>query len=164
MELLLTAHLSYNATFSLSQRWPLNTGLNVSIIMIKHPIITPSFIISSDFWQQLRYWWYKLRMNSLVIQSSWVHCIFLLGFMLGQSLVPCVILCRILFVLSPIDWVCDRCVTSKWAIVQLYHGKNKLHSMKWWWRSLCIIPKTFNWIFIVLAHWNNSPWVDMSLH
>jgi uncharacterized protein YggT (Ycf19 family) len=20
------------------------------------------------------------------------------------------------------------------------------------------------WIFIVLAHWNNSPWVDMSLH
>jgi len=23
---------------------------------------------------------------------------------------------------------------------------------------------TLSWIFIVLAHWNNSPWVDMSLH
>ena len=23
---------------------------------------------------------------------------------------------------------------------------------------------TLSWIFIVLAHWNNDPWVDMSLH
>jgi hypothetical protein len=23
---------------------------------------------------------------------------------------------------------------------------------------------TLSWIFIVLAHWNNSPWIDMLLH
>ena len=23
---------------------------------------------------------------------------------------------------------------------------------------------TLSWIFIVLAHWNNSPWTDMSIH
>ena len=31
MEPLLRGHLSYKATFSLSQRWPLNTGLTVQL-------------------------------------------------------------------------------------------------------------------------------------
>ena len=44
--------------------------------------------------------------------------------------------------------------TAKWAMFQLYLGENKIHSMKGWWCLLCTRP----------AHWNNSPWVDMSLH
>jgi hypothetical protein len=51
------------------------------------------------------------------------------------------------------------CWVSKWllfnsAIFHVYHGE------------LCTRPTSnmLSWIFIVLAHWNNSPWVDMSLH
>ena len=49
---------------------------------------------------------------------------------------------------------------------QLYLGENKLHSVKWWWLPLCTLYLTnvLNWIFIELAHWNNSPKVDMSLY
>ena len=36
-------------------------------------------------------------------------------------------------------------------------GENKLYWRRWWRRLLC-------WIFIVLAHWNNSLHVDMLLH
>ena len=39
------------------------------------------------------------------------------------------------------------------AILQLYHDENKL-----------IVNETMMMIFIVLAHWNNSPRVDMSGH
>ena len=35
-------------------------------------------------------------------------------------------------------------------------------SMRWWWCPLC--TNTLRWIFMVLAHWNNSLLVDMSLH
>jgi hypothetical protein len=31
-------------------------------------------------------------------------------------------------------------------------------------RSLCTKTNTLSWIFTVLAHWNNSPRIDMSLH
>jgi hypothetical protein len=31
--------------------------------------------------------------------------------------------------------------------------------MRWWWGRLCT-----RWIFIVLTHWNNSPWIDTSPH
>jgi hypothetical protein len=50
----------------------------------------------------------------------------------------------------------------KWAIFQPYHGENKLHLMR---RCLlCTRPTHLVKIFIVLAHWNNSLWVDMSFH
>ena len=42
------------------------------------------------------------------------------------------------------------------AIFQLYHGENKLIFNE--------MAMRLSWIFIVLAHWNNSLWVDMSLH
>ena len=29
---------------------------------------------------------------------------------------------------------------------------------------LLYLANTLSWIFIVQSHWNNSPWVDMSLH
>ena len=57
-------------------------------------------------------------------------------------------------------------LNTKWEICQPYHGENKLHLMKWWWyRSpLCSRPTHWVVLFIVLAHWNNSPREDMSLH
>ena len=36
-----------------------------------------------------------------------------------------------------------------------FQDENKFISMRWWW-----LP---SWIFTVLAHRNNRPWVDMSL-
>jgi hypothetical protein len=60
------------------------------------------------------------------------------------------------------DWLL---LNTKWAIFQLCHGKNKLHSMKWRCYLLCTRPTGLvGFFFIVLAQWNNSPWVDMSLH
>jgi hypothetical protein len=52
------------------------------------------------------------------------------------------------------------------AIVQLYHDENKLivNEMRMSSRSTLFYTNTPSWICIVLAHWNNSPRVDMSLH
>ena len=52
------------------------------------------------------------------------------------------------------------------AIFQLlvYHGENKLIFNEMMTRSILYLTNTLSWIFIVLAHWNNSPGVDMSLH
>ena len=36
--------------------------------------------------------------------------------------------------------------------------------MRWWWSPLCTRPTPLVWFFIVLAHWNNSTLIDMSLH
>jgi hypothetical protein len=36
-------------------------------------------------------------------------------------------------------------------------------SMRWWWVSLCTRPTRWIGFLLVLAHWNNSPRVDMSL-
>jgi hypothetical protein len=52
-------------------------------------------------------------------------------------------------------------LNTKWAICQQYHGENKVHSMIWWCSRYIKMP---NLILIVLVHWNNSLWVDMSLH
>ena len=52
---------------------------------------------------------------------------------------------------------------TKLAIFQLYHGKYKIHSMRWWCK-LCTRPAHLVGSFIVLAHWNNRSRVDMSFH
>ena len=49
------------------------------------------------------------------------------------------------------------------AIFQLYYGENKLIFNEMMMRSALFQTNTLSWIFIVLAHWNNSPWSDMSL-
>jgi hypothetical protein len=36
--------------------------------------------------------------------------------------------------------------------------------MRWWWGPICTRPTRLVGFFIVLAHWNNSPSIDMSLH
>jgi hypothetical protein len=50
------------------------------------------------------------------------------------------------------------------AIFQLYHGENKLIFNEMMMRSALFLTNKLSWIVIVLAHWNNSPGVDMSLH
>ena len=50
------------------------------------------------------------------------------------------------------------------AIFQLYHDENKLIFNEMMMRSSLFYTYTLSWIFIVLAHWNNSLRVDMSLH
>jgi hypothetical protein len=49
----------------------------------------------------------------------------------------------------------------KWAIFQLYHYKNKLHSMRWRWCPFCI------WTFIVLdilLHLTHYPHFETTCH
>ena len=50
------------------------------------------------------------------------------------------------------------------AIFQLNDGENKLIFNEMMMRSILYYTNTLSWIFIVLAHWINSPQVDMSLH
>ena len=47
------------------------------------------------------------------------------------------------------------------AIFQHYHSENILLFLWRWWCPFCT---RLSWLFIVLAHWNNSPRIDMSLH
>ena len=63
------------------------------------------------------------------------------------------------------EWVII--VLCQESIFQLYYGKNKWHfdeMMMMMKMSALYKTNTLSWIIIVLAHWNNSPLVDMSLH
>ena len=50
------------------------------------------------------------------------------------------------------------------VIFQLYHGENKLIFNEMMMRFTLYYTNTLIWIFIVLAHWNNSPRVDVLPH
>ena len=50
------------------------------------------------------------------------------------------------------------------AIFQLYYGEKKLIINEMMMRSALFLTNTLSWILLVLAHWNNSPRVEMSLH
>jgi hypothetical protein len=62
------------------------------------------------------------------------------------------------------EWVSDCCLTLKSAIFQPYHDKNKLHFNIMIMKSALYETNTLNFFFIVLAHWNNSSHVDMSIN
>jgi hypothetical protein len=56
---------------------------------------------------------------------------------------------------------------------QKVSAKSNLSAISWWeqvtfdemMNDVCFVPDhTLNWIFIVLAHWNKTPWIYMSLH
>jgi hypothetical protein len=51
---------------------------------------------------------------------------------------------------------------AKSAILKLYHGENKLIFNEMKMRPAVYYNNTLSWIFIVLAHWNNSLWIDIS--
>jgi hypothetical protein len=44
---------------------------------------------------------------------------------------------------------------------ELFHGENKLIFNEMM-RFALFYTNMLSWIFIVLAHWNNNPWIDMS--
>ena len=50
------------------------------------------------------------------------------------------------------------------AIFKLLYGENKLIFKELMTKSVLYKTNTLSGILIELAHWNNSPWVDMSLH
>jgi len=52
---------------------------------------------------------------------------------------------------------------AKTAIFQLYHGENKLHHIMMMMSTL-YKTSTLKLDVLVLAHWNNNPPVDISLH
>jgi len=58
--------------------------------------------------------------------------------------------------------------TSEWLLFKInflvYHGEIKLDLDEMMMMSALFQTNTLSWIFIVLAHWNNSPEVDISLH
>ena len=49
-------------------------------------------------------------------------------------------------------------------IFQLFHGENKLIFNEMRMRDALYSTNMLSWIFIVLAHWNNSALIDMSPH
>ena len=60
----------------------------------------------------------------------------------------------------------DCCLTpiQQFFSCIVYHGENKLIFNEMMMRSALFLTNMLSWIFIVLAHWNNSPRIDMSLH
>ena len=59
------------------------------------------------------------------------------------------------------EWLLCNAIS---AIFRLYHGENKLIFNEMMIRSTLYWTNTVCWIFIVLAHWNNSPRIDMLHH
>ena len=69
------------------------------------------------------------------------------------------------FCLTPNKWVSEWLLFSaNAAIFQLYHGENRLIFNGMMHRFALYKTNTLSCIFIVLTHWNNSPWIDMSPH
>ena len=63
------------------------------------------------------------------------------------------------------EWVIEGLLfNANSAIFQLYHGENMLIFNEMMMRSALLKMNTLSSIFIVLAHWNNSSRIDMSLH
>ena len=75
-----------------------------------------------------------------------------------------VTLSRPVYINIYIEWVSDCCLASTQQFFQLYHGENKLIFNEMMMRSALFQTNTLSCIFIVLAHWNNTPRIDMSPH
>ena len=58
-------------------------------------------------------------------------------------------------------WVCNCCWMPSEQFFKYIMGRIGCISMRWWY--LFCSRLILSWIFIVLAHWNNNPWVDMKL-
>ena len=71
-------------------------------------------------------------------------------------------------------WKIYKLIMIEWLVInanlkkfQLYHGENKLYCNfnEMMMRSVNYETNMLSWIFfMVLAHWNNSPRIDMSPH
>ena len=58
----------------------------------------------------------------------------------------------------------DCCWAPTQQFVRYIMVRTSLCSMRWWWGLFCTRTKCLVGFFIVLAHWNNSPQIDMSRH
>jgi hypothetical protein len=72
------------------------------------------------------------------------------------------------FLLTWFQYICEWLLfNAKWAVFQLhfvYHVKNKiLFLARTCWYLFCTKPTLLSWLFIMLAHWNNSPQVEILL-
>jgi hypothetical protein len=70
-----------------------------------------------------------------------------IGVCFARRFIFCVVLCSSLFVLFSFG----HCIVYS----------SFMYSMRWW-CSLCTRSPKLNWVFIMLADWNNSPQLDMS--
>ena len=62
-----------------------------------------------------------------------------------------------------LEWVSDYCLKSIQQFFSYIMVRTSQFSVRRWWGPLCTRPT--RWVgSLVLAHWNNSPRVDMSLH
>ena len=57
-------------------------------------------------------------------------------------------------------WVSDCLMFNAKQLCSYIMARASYVSMIWWWRHL----STLEWILFVLAHWNTSSRIDMSLH
>jgi hypothetical protein len=62
------------------------------------------------------------------------------------------------------EWLSDCCLIPTRQFFSYIIGRTSKFSMRWWWGPLCTRPTCLVRFFIVLAHWNNSSRIDMSLH
>ena len=59
------------------------------------------------------------------------------------------------------EWVSDCCLMPTQQFFSYIMVKNKLIFNEMMMRSTLYLTNTLSWIFIVLADWNNSLWIDM---
>jgi hypothetical protein len=62
------------------------------------------------------------------------------------------------------EWMSDCCLTPTHQIVSYIMARTSYFAMRWWWGSFCNRQTRLIGFFLVLAHWNNSPQIDMSHH
>ena len=59
-------------------------------------------------------------------------------------------------------WVSDCWLTPTQQFFSYIMARTSQFSMRWWWGPFCTRQTRLVWIFIVLAHWNNNPLIDIS--
>jgi hypothetical protein len=61
-------------------------------------------------------------------------------------------------IFDPVALLMKERISHCVGICQLYHAE-KVYIIRWWYP-----PNTFSWMFLVLAHWSNSPQEGMAFH
>ena len=95
-------------------------------------------------------------LNQISQEFRWTHgC--------KSNLTVCIHLLPFITILS--EWVSEwLLLNANSAVFQLhvYHSENKLLFNEMTMMSALFKINTHSWIFIVLAHWNNHSWIDIS--
>jgi hypothetical protein len=102
--------------------------------------------LSSNAWSHAVPSSINIRVLALWICMRWTQC-------LVRSSV-------ILLLHDQLIWVSDCLMFNAKQLCSYIMARASYVSMIWWWRHL----STLEWILFVLAHWNTSSRIDMSLH